>query len=292
MLFDTKFKPKMLDKWRSAPPKAAKLQKLRQNMTPDELALTANFAWEHNWPELWLNNLTEPAAAALLADCWPAGSAADRKNLLEQAINLLKQADHQAAAKQLLLQLKDERTLNLLLPAAFSAAGKTNCFSPQLLCELLAPWREQTGRVLQAVFAELGTPGKLLALELGGLLIPANTAALLKPGLRDTAEEVRILAAKTAAVLPADTLIDFLAPALGDTAPTVRTAACETIGRCCRANGIPTLRQMLATDDAWTVKSMCSSFVSKWEQELAEQIRLDEGQLFLRDAGDDTYAKN
>ena len=41
---------------------------------------------------------------------------------------------------------------------------------------------------------------------------------------------------------------------------------------------VPILQAAFNNDEAWTVKSMCASFLSKWEEQLAQQILLDEGE--------------
>lgn len=286
MLFQAKFKPSMLEKWRVNPPKHHKLAKMRRNMTGEERQLTAAFAWEQGWPKEWLAMLPDDTAAELLADCWAAGDVAAQKAVLSGAINLLKRdRAHRSAACQLLRQLADEHTVNLLLAAALSYnEAALGSFSAELLCDILSPWREQTGRALLILFADLSRPAKKLALQLCGLLKPANAAAILAPALTDEDEAVRALSAKTAGILPPESLPGFLSPALADKADAVRTAACETLGLHAGVAAIPLLRRMFDTDEAWTVKSMCSSFISKWENALAEQIRIDEGELFLKDS--------
>ena len=286
MLFSNKFKPSMLDKWRVKPPKYDKFKKLRDKMDAPAQKLTAAFAWEQGWPEHWLGMLPDNTAAALLADCWTAGDAQRQKAIISKAILLLKQdAPHRDAAKGLLLSLADQNTVTPLLAYALSAGeDAARHFTPGLLAELLAPWPEQTGRSLLMIIPSLSDAAKMLALQLTGLLKPSNTADIIRFALNDSAEDLRVLAAKTAGVLNPSTLTDFLAPALADASPSVRAAACETLGLHCGSAAIPILRRMLAADDAWTVKSMCSSFITKWESALAEQIRLDEGELFLKDS--------
>lgn len=283
MLFG-KFKPKMLDKWLTQPPKTAKLLKLRQNMTAEELTLTADFAWEQDWQQNWLNELPDPAAESLLLDCWANGTPDKQKALLTRAIAMLKTPSTVNTAKNLLHKLNDDHMLNLLLPTALShteaAAGS---YSAELLCELLLERKEQTGRLLMMVLPDLSEPGKLLAIKLCGLLMPTNAADILHHALLDPWEEVRVLAAKTAGILQPEILTSFLAPALRDRCDTVRTAACETLGKYAGADAIPTLRRIKDADRSWTVKSMCSQFITGWENALAEQIRLDEGELYLQD---------
>lgn len=287
MLFG-KFKTKMLDKWQVTPPKAAKFLKLRQNMTDEELLQTADFAWEHDWPLTWLAALPDAAAEALLLDCWSAGTPDKQKTVLSRAVTMLKSPATLPHAKALLQKLNDEHLLNQLLPTALShndAAAGT--FTPELLCELLAPWREQTGRLLMIVLPDLSEPGKLLAIRLCGLLKPACAGDFLHNALLDPWEEVRVLAAKTAGILPGDILVEFLAPALQDRFDTVRAAACQTLGLYAGSCAIPTLRHIKEADTSWAVKSMCSKFVTRWENALAEQLLLDESELLLQDAEGD-----
>lgn len=294
MLFGAKFKPSMLDKWRAKPPKISKLQKMRSTMSAEERQLVNALAWEQGWPASWLALLPDTAAAELLAECYPAGEPDRQKELLGKAVALLKQPEpRRNAAKNLLLALADERLVSLLLAAAFSPAeARAQSFPAELLCQLLTPWREQTGRALLLTLPDLSADGKLLAVRLCGLLKPGNAAEILHCALTGQPEELRVLAAKTAGILSAEGLLDFLTPALADEAAAVRAAACETLGLYAGVPAIPTLRQMQEQDEAWTVKSMCSSFISKWENKLAEQIRLDEGELFLRDSKEPPYAKN
>lgn len=284
MLFG-KFKTKMLDKWQAAPPKAAKFLKLRQNMNADELLLTADFAWEHDWPLNWLAALPEPACEELLLDCWAAGTPDKQKAVLAKAVAMLKDRTTLPHAKRLLLRLNDEHLLNQLLPTALShTEAAAGTFAPELLCELLEPWREQTGRLLLIVLPDLSEPGKLQAIRLCGLLKPACAGDILHNALLDPWEAVRVLAAKTSGILPGEILVEFLTPALADRFDTVRSAACETLGLYAGASGIPMLRKMKERDKSWAVKSMCSKFVTKWENALAEQLRLDESELLLQDA--------
>lgn len=292
MLFG-KFKPKMLDKWLAQPPKSAKLLKLRQNMTAEELTQTADFAWEQDWPQNWLSELPDPSAEALLVDCWADGTPDKQKAVLSRAIAMLKTPTTATTAKNLLTRLDDDYMLNLLLPTALShSEAAAESYPAELLAELLVSRKEQTGRLLLMIFPDLSEPGKLLAIELCGLLMPTNAADLLHHALLDPWENVRVLAAKTAGILQPEILVSFLAPALRDRCDTVRTAACETLGKYAGADAIPTLRKIKEADRSWTVKSMCTQFVTRWENALAEQIRLDEGELFLQDAEGAADAEN
>lgn len=284
MLFG-KFKPQMLDKWQTHPPTAAKFHKLRQNMTADELLQTADFAWEHNWPLGWLDALPNAACEALLLDCWPAATPDKQKELLGRAVELLKKPASCPHVKALLQKLNDVHLLNQLLPCALShAEAAQGSFAPELLCELLLPWKEQTGRLLLIVLQDLSEPGKLLAVRLCGMLNPGCAADLLHNALIDPWENVRVLAAQTAGILPAEILPDFLAPATTDRCDTVRTAACQTLGLHAGSHAIPTLRRLKANDTSWAVKSMCSKYITRWEKALAEQLYLDESELLLKDA--------
>lgn len=292
MLFG-KFKPKMLEKWQANPPKAAKFYKLRQNMTDEELLQTADFAWEQDWPLDWLSQLPDAAAEALLLDCWPAGTPDKQKTVLSRAVAMLKEPTRLPHAKALLQKLGDSHILNQLLPVALSHGEATaGTYPAELLCELLSPWREQTGRLLLIVLPDLSEPGKLLAIELCGLLKPDCAPDILHKALRDPWGEVRLLAAKTAGILPPQLLVEFLAPALNDRFDTVRTAACETLGLHAGASGIPTLRRLKEADDSWAVKSMCSKFVTRWEKALAEQLLVDESALLLKDVENEITDEN
>lgn len=284
MLFG-KFKPQMLDKWQTNPPTAAKFYKLRQNMTADELLQTADFAWEHDWPLSWLDALPNPTCEALLLDCWPAATPDKQKALLVAAVELLKKPASCPHVKALLKKLDDVHLLNQLLPCALShAEAAKGSFAPELLYELLAPWREQTGRLLLIVLQDLSEPGKLLAVRLCGLLKPGCAADLLHNALLDPWENVRVLAAQTACILPGEILPEFLAPATTDRCDTVRTAACQTLGLYAGSAAIPTLRRLKAKDTSWAVKSMCTRYITQWETALTEQLYLDESELLLKDA--------
>lgn len=293
MFFATKFKPKMLEQWRTAPPKTAKLLKLRQNMAADELLLTADFAWEQAWPLSWAEQLQDEAACKLLVDCWAEGRADMQKQVLDSAIAKLKDKATRDCALNLLLTLDDERLPKELLPIALSHTEAANgTYSVDLLAKLLGPQKEQTGRLLLIVFPDLSEPGKLLAIELVRKLTPQNAAEFLHHALNDPWEEVRMCAAKAAGILNPDMLVEFLAMSLNDRADTVRTAVCETLGLYAGAKAIPTLRAVKDTDKSWTVKSMCSQFITRWENALEEQIRLDEGALFLQDINDSEEKNN
>lgn len=278
------YKPAMLAKWRNNPPAAAKLASLWPRMSEGERREVASCAWEQGWPGEWLSSLAAPAAYNMLAAFWPYAAAEVRKPVLAQAVRRLgDDAKQHALLLRLLGELHDEATPGLYLAAALFAPEKYDVTDAAAVLE---PWREACGAVLAGRFGGMPAAARQWAVRLAGGLKSQGTAQVLAAALIDPDEDIRVLAAKTvqaSRLCEGKELLAFLAPALADGSPNVRMAACETLGLSGGTAAIPELRRILAADSAWQVKAMCSSFIGRWEKQLAEEILRDEGELYLKD---------
>ena len=278
MLFGSaKFTPSVLRKWQAKQPKAAKLLQFWPNMNEQEKADVARLADEAKWPQTYLAQLPDAEAQAAYTALWPQLPAPFQETLLKSLISLLldKTEPIKEAAAGLLLQMADERMISPLIVAAL----KDESYDVALVSRVLAEFTEKAGRILVMVYPSLTLIEKKRILQLIGQLRPTTSTEILQYAILEPEAELRILAAKTCALVPPPDLLNFLAPLVQDEENGVRAAACETLGRCGGTAAVPILQAAFDRDDAWTVKSMCASFLSKWEEQLAQQIMLDEGEM-------------
>lgn len=279
MLFskgNAKFTPSVMRKWQAKQPKAAKLLQLWPVMNDEDKQAVGRLADVSKWPDTYLTQLTEPQAADALAELWPVLPEQAKEKLLHSLIALLldKAKPVQEAAANLLLRLADERMISPLIVAAL----KDETYDITLVSKVLTGFSEKSGRILAMVYSGVNTAEKKRILQLVGQLRPATSTEILQFAVLEPEAELRILAAKTSALAPPPDLLTFLAPLVQDPENSVRAAACETLGRCGGTAAVPILQAAFNNDEAWTVKSMCASFLSKWEEQLAQQILLDEGE--------------
>lgn len=278
MLFGSaKFTPSVLRKWQAKQPKAARLLQLWPVMNEQEQADVGRLADLAGWPQAYLALLPDKEAAQATAALWPKLPADAQENLLKRLIGLLpdKSDTLRQAAADLLLSISDERLISPLIVAAL----KDETYDVALVSKVLAAFGEKPGRILSMVYPSVNNAEKKRILQVIGQLRPATATEILQYAILEPAAELRLLAAKTCALTPPPNLLDFLAPLVQDEENNVRAAACETLGRCGGTAAVPVLQAAFDRDEAWTVKSMCASFLSKWEEQLAEQIMLDEGEL-------------
>lgn len=278
MLFgNAKFTPSVLRKWQAKQPKAAKLLQLWPNMNEQEKADVARLADLAKWPQNYLTQLPDAEAQEAFMALWPQLPAALQENLLKNLIALLqdKTEPTREAAAGLLLKLNDERMISPLIVAAL----KDESYDAALVSRVLTDFADKAGRILVMIYPSLTVAEKKRILQLIGQLHPNTSTEILQYAVLEPETELRILAAKTCALVPPPDLLDFLTPLVQDPENGVRAAACETLGRCGGTAAVPILQAAFDKDDAWTVKSMCASFLSKWEEQLAEQIMLDEGEM-------------
>ncbi len=278
MLFGSaKFTPSVLRKWQAKQPKAAKLLQFWPNMNEQEKADVARLADVAKWPQAYLAQLPDAEAQSAFTALWPQLPAPLQEALLKSLISLLldKTEPIKEAAAGLLLQMADERMISPLIVAAL----KDESYDVALVSRVLAGFTEKAGRILVMVYPSLTLIEKKRILQLIGQLRPTTSTEILQYAILEPEAELRILAAKTCALVPPPDLLNFLAPLVQDEENGVRAAACETLGRCGGTAAVPILQAAFDKDDAWTVKSMCASFLSKWEEQLAQQIMLDEGEM-------------
>ena len=278
MLFGSaKFTPSVLRKWQAKQPKAAKLLQFWPNMNEQEKADVTRLADVAKWPQAYLAQLPDAEAAEAFTALWPQLPAALQEALLKSLIAMLleKTAPKQEAAVNLLLKLADDRMISPLIVATL----KDESYDVALVSRVLAQFTEKAGRILAMVYSGLNSAEKKRILQLIGQLKPATATEILQFAILEPEAELRILAAKTCAQVTPPDLLNFLAPLVQDEENGVRAAACGTLGRCGGTAAVPILQAAFDNDDAWTVKSMCASFLSKWEEQLAEQIMLDEGEM-------------
>lgn len=278
MLFGSaKFTPSVLRKWQAKQPKAAKLLQFWPNMNEQEKADVARLADVAKWPQAYLAQLPDAEAQSAFTALWPQLPAPLQEALLKSLISLLldKTEPIKEAAAGLLLQMADERMISPLIVAAL----KDESYDVALVSRVLAEFTEKAGRILVMVYPSLTLTEKKRILQLIGQLRPTTSTEILQYAILEPEAELRILAVKTCALVPPPDLLNFLAPLVQDEENGVRAAACETLGRCGGTAAVPILQAAFDKDDAWTVKSMCASFLSKWEEQLAQQIMLDEGEM-------------
>lgn len=269
-----KFTPSVMRKWQAKQPKAAKLLQIWPAMSDEDKQAVGRLADVSKWPDAYLAQLTEPQTADALAELWPFLPEQAQEQLLQNLIGLLLDKARQEAAASLLLRLADERMISPLIVAAL----KDETYDIALVSKVLAGFSEKSGRILAMVYSGVNVAEKKRILQLVGQLCPATSTEILQFAILEPETELRILAAKTSALTPPPDLLNFLAPLVQDPENSVRAAACETLGRCGGTAAVPILQAAFNNDDAWTVKSMCASFLSKWEEQLAQQILLDEGE--------------
>lgn len=281
MLFGSaKFTPSVLRKWQAKQPKAAKLLQLWPVMNEQEQTDVGRLADLAGWPQAYLALLPDKDAAQAVAALWLRLPATLQESLLKKLIDLLPDTSEnlRRSAADLLLLLADERLISPLIVAAL----KDDTYDVALVSQILAAFGEKPGRILAMVYPSVNNAEKKRILQVIGQLRPATATEILQFAILEQEAELRLLAAKTCALTPPDNLLEFLAPLVQDEENGVRAAACETLGRCGGTAAVPILQAAFDQDDAWTVKSMCASFLSKWEEQLAEQILLDEGELHSR----------
>lgn len=269
-----KFTPSVMRKWQAKQPKAAKLLQIWPAMSDEDKQAVGRLADVSKWPDAYLTQLAEPQTADALAELWPFLPEQAQEQLLQNLIGLLLDKARQEAAANLLLRLTDERMISPLIVAAL----KDETYDIALVSKVLAGFSEKSGRILAMVYSGVNVAEKKRILQLVGQLCPATSTEILQFAILEPETELRILAAKTSALTPPPDLLNFLAPLVQDPENSVRAAACETLGRCGGTAAVPILQAAFNNDDAWTVKSMCASFLSKWEEQLAQQILLDEGE--------------
>lgn len=282
MFGSTKYKPETYGKWQAKQPKAAKLLRLWPTMNEEDRQAVARLAASAGWLPVYLAALPDKAAEeALLAlmPCLPGEPKQDNEHneqerLLHRLIDKLADGDERSreAAGDLLVRLADERMITPLIVAAL----KDDIYDVKLVSRVLAVFMEKSGRILAMVYSGVGPGEKKRILQVLGWLKPAEAVDLLERAMLEPDVELRVLAAKvTGQVLPPD-LLKFLYPLVRDPEDKVRTAACETLGKFGGTAAVPVLQAVFDRDEAWTVKCTCASFLSKWEEELAAQIRADE----------------
>lgn len=277
MLFSkAKFTPSVLRKWQAKQPKTAKLLQLWPVMNDEDKQTVGRLADVAKWPDAYLAQLAEPQTADALAELWPFLPEPAQEQMLHSLIALLldETKQKQQAAADLLLRLADERMISPLIVAVL----KDETYDIALASKVLAGFSEKSGRILAMVYSGVNTAEKKRILQLVGQLHPSTSTEILQYAVLEPEAELRILAANTSALTPPPDLLNFLAPLVQDPENSVRAAACETLGRCGGTAAVPILQAAFNNDDAWTVKSMCASFLSKWEEQLAQQILLDEGE--------------
>jgi hypothetical protein len=282
MFFGGKYSPKTLQKWRNKRPAAAKLLQLWANMSEDERAETALAAIDGKWAEAWLAELPNEQAETAFLALWQY-VASEQENLLGILVQQMGEKDKQKArtAVSLLKKLADDRVVSPLIVQLL----REEKYDLAQGAEVLGCFQDKSGRVLALVYADMNVAEKMRILQLLSLFKPETATAILGYAMQESDEKLRVLAAKTTAdIAPGkfsgEELLDFLRPLFLDDSSDVRMTVCETLGRCGGTAALPALNWYFRNDNAWTVKSMCSSFLTKWEAQIAEQILRDEGEMY------------
>lgn len=283
MLFGgAKYKPETYRKWQTKQPKATRLLQLWPTMNQEEREAVARLAASAGWLPVYLGELPDAAAGEALLTLMPSlpgehkqdNEANEQERLLHRLIDKLADPKEQGreAAGDLLIRLGDERMITPLIVAAL----KDDTYDAALVSRVLGAFLEKSGRILAMVYSGVGPGEKRRILQVLGYLKPAESLELLERAICEPDVELRITAARVCGQVLPENLVKFLYPLVHDPEDKVRTAACETLGKFGGTAAVPVLQAAFDRDEAWTVKSMCASFLSKWQEELAAQIRADE----------------
>jgi hypothetical protein len=292
MFFGGKYSAKTLQKWRKKRPAAAKLLQLWANMNEDERAETALAATEDKWAEAWLAELPNEQSEQAFLALW-SYVAAEQENLLGVLVQQMGEKQKARTAAALLQKLADDRVISPLIVQLL----REEKYDLAQGAEVLGCFQEKSGRVLALVYTDMNAAEKTRILQLLSLLKPETSCSILSAAMQEPDEKLRVLAAKTTAdiapgSLSGEELLEFLQPLMADSSSDVRMTVCETLGRCGGTAALPALNWYFRHDNAWTVKSMCSSFLTKWEAQIAEQILRDEGEMYAEaDADGDADAE-
>lgn len=282
---NNEYKPNMLPKWDKKMPTAKRLMALWQTMSDNDKAQVGELSAKNHWLDTYFGETaTEIDAYNAYFELWDYQG--DQKiYFLKQLMEQVKTgSQNQSTAVKLLQELQEDAVVSPLILALL----QNKAYDVQAVSAVLSSFHQKAGEVLAEVYSQVATAEKITVLSSLALLKGETALVVLKKAKKEESPILRGKAAETYGNIAPENLLVELKPLLEDPEVAVRVAAAEAVGKNLNQEGLQILTSMLENDEEWLVKSMCSSFLTKWQAQLADKIAEDDAKNWNKDLPETT----